>query len=278
MELKIKIVSDSSCDISAAANTDISIAPLTISADGRDYIDNESTNIHEMLDNLARYNGRSFSACPNVEMWLNSFGDADIIYCIAMTSGLSGTYNSACAARDLYMQKNPEAKVFVLDTLSTGPEQRLIVEKAKELSVSGLEFEDVCQELENYKNKTRLFFSLASLHNFAQNGRVSKLVASAVGMLSMRIVGTASREGTLEMVSKCRGELKAKSALLELFKEAGYNGGRINLCHVENEKFAQEIKAEILTSYPDADVSVYPAGALCSYYAERGGLLVGIEC
>lgn len=277
-ELKIKVVSDSSCDIAAPGDGEIFTAPLTISADGRDFIDDVNLDVHEMLDFLEKSKGRSFSACPNVEMWLKAFGDADVIYCIAMTSAISGTYNAACAARDIYLQEHPNAKVYVKDTLSTGPEQRLIAEKALELAKAKVPFEEACAEIEKYSSKTRLFFTLASLHNLAQNGRVSKIVASAVGILSMKIVCTASSEGTLETLGKHRGEKKAKTAILEHMKEAGYMGGKVAICHVENPSFAEEVKNAILERFPKAGILVYPTRGLCGYYAERGGLLVGCEC
>ena len=78
---------------------------------------------------MAAYKGRSYTACPSVDSWITSFGEADRIYIVTMTSALSGTYNSAVVAKKMYLQDHPDAEVHVFDTLSTGPEQRLLIEK-----------------------------------------------------------------------------------------------------------------------------------------------------
>ena len=80
-----------------------------------------------MLDYLAEYKGRSYTACPSVDGWLEAFKGADEIYVVTITSSLSGAYNAAMAARELYLQAHEEAKVAVFDSLSTGPEMLLIL-------------------------------------------------------------------------------------------------------------------------------------------------------
>lgn len=273
-----KIVSDSSCDILAMEGTDFTAVPLTIMADGVDYVDDGALDVHGMLEKLRAYNGRSYTACPSVERWLNSFDGAQEVYAVAMTSGLSGTWNAAMVAREEYLKENPGAKVQVFDTLSTGPEQRLLVERLAEWIKQGLSFDVICAKAKEYLSKTRLFFSLESLHNFAQNGRVSKLAAAATGILGIRIVGTASEAGTLQPLSKCRGEHRALVSLLEWIEKAGFRGGHMLLCHIENLPFAEKMREAVLKRYPMAQVSIYPARGLCSYYAECGGLLIGCEC
>ena len=86
-----------------------------------------------MLKELKEYKGKSSTACPSVGDWLEAFGDADIVYGSAITSHLSGCYNAAAIAADEYRGRYPGRKVFILDTLSTGPEMELITEKYREL-------------------------------------------------------------------------------------------------------------------------------------------------
>ena len=275
---KIKVLADSSCDLLRLEEVSYASVPLTISANNIDYVDDENLDTHSMLDALMAYNGRSYTACPGVEKWIHEFEGADEIYVVSITSNLSGTYNAACTARDIYLQSHPDAKICVFDTLSTGPEMRLLVDKIAAMIKERLSFEDICEKARDYLKSTRLFFVLESHHCLAQNGRVSKLTASAVEMLGMRLVGTASREGTLEVLTKVRGKIKAKAALLEHLKDAMYKGGRLAISYVESLEFAESVKAAILAEFPEADIILYPARGLCSYYAERGGLLLGCEC
>lgn len=276
--MKVRIIADSSCDILKLDGVDFINVPLTISTNEKSYTDDSELDTEEMLNYLAGYHGRSYTACPGVESWLESFEGADIIYIATMTSALSGTYNSAMAAKNSYLETHPEAKIYVFDTLSTGPELRLFIEKLAELVTEGKDCEEVCREAERYLKRTRLFFSLESLHNFAQNGRVSKFTASAAGMLGIRIFGTASRQGTLEPLSKCRGEKRTLQAFMENLKLSGYKGGKLFIAHVENLPFAENILKAVREKYKKADIVIYKTRGLCSYYAERGGVLIGCEC
>lgn len=273
-----RFISDSASDVREMEHVDFVSVPLRISAGRADYVDDENLDVPGMLRDLSAYKGRSGTSCPGIDSWLEAFGEADRIYVVTITSGLSGTFNSAEVAARQYLQTHPDAKVHVFDSLSTGPEERLLLEKLVELEGQGLSFEEVCRRGRAYLEKSRLFFTLASLHNLAQNGRVSKVVAAAVGVLGIRMLGTASPEGTLQPLAKCRGDKKLLELLRDKLKEAGYRGGKVRISHVACRELAQTLKAAILERYPGADVLAYEARGLCSYYAEAGGMLVGCEC
>ena len=273
----IRIAADSSCDLPRIPGMEISFVPMIISTDERSFTDNAHLNITEMLDYLASYRGRSYTACPSVDGWMTTFEGADEIYALTITSGLSGSYNAAMAAKQLYLHDHPDAKIAVFDSLSTGPELLLILEMLKKLTDEGLPFEAVESQIREYQEHLRLFFSLQSLHNLSQNGRVSKVAAAAVGVLGIRIVGTASPEGTLAQLGKCRGDRKAIPELMSHMTEAGYQGGKVRITHVENPEMAEKYAAAFREKWPDADIAISLSGGLCSYYAERGAVLIGIE-
>lgn len=274
----IKFVTDSSCDNFRYQDTDLAVAPLKIYTADREFIDTPELDVHEMLDYLLSFSGRSYTACPSAESWLNAFDGGDEIYVVTMTSHLSGTYNSACVARDMYLEAHPEAKICIVDTLTTGPEMRLIVEKIIEWRLAGRSFEEISSEIGSYIASTRLFFAFKSLHNFAQNGRVNKAIALLIEKLNIRITGTASEGGDIKPMHKCRGEKSSLERVFTDIKEAGFHGGKLRICHIENEALALQLSDKVRALYPDADIQVYPAGALCSYYGERGGIIIGCEC
>lgn len=273
-----KFVADSSCDIDVCDGVKIEIAPLTISTDERSFVDTMDMDVHEMLDYLLAYKGRSFTACPSTDSWLSAFEGADEIYVVAMTSYLSGTYNSACVARDIYLESNPDAKICVIDTLSTGPEMHLVIEKMVEWKKAGKSFDEISTGIKDYLATTRLFFAFKSLHNFAQNGRVNKVVAAMVETLNITITGTANAEGNIQPGQKCRGTKKVVSHLTTEMCEAGFKGGKLRICYIENEELANLVADSVKFVYPDTDVDIYPARGLCSYYGERGGIIIGCEC
>ena len=276
--MKRKIVADSSCDMWELNGVDFAVAPITISTDNKHYVDNQELDVHLMSEELAKYKGVSHTACPSVGSWLDCYEGYDEVFVVTLTGAMSGTYNSAMTAKGIYEEENENVKVHVFDSLSTGPEMRLLIEKLKEMIEEDLTFEEIVEKGQDYLNHSRLFFALKSLHNFAMNGRVSKTVASAIGVLNISIFATASEEGTIQQISKCRGEKKVVKSMIEHLEDAGYHGGKVRISHADNLKLAHSVRAKILELYPHADIIVYPMGGLCTYYAEIGGLLVGCEC
>lgn len=276
--MKRKIVADSSCDMWELNGVDFAVAPITISTDNKHYVDNQELDVHLMSEELAKYKGVSHTACPSVGSWLDCYEGYDEVFVITLTGAMSGTYNSAMTAKGIYEEENENVKVHVFDSLSTGPEMRLLIEKLKEMIEEDLPFEEIVEKGQDYLNHSRLFFALKSLHNFAMNGRVSKAVASAIGVLNISIFATASEEGTIQQISKCRGEKKVVKSMIEHLENAGYHGGKVRISHADNLKLAHNVRDKILELYPNADIIVYPMGGLCTYYAEIGGLLVGCEC
>ena len=276
--MKRKIVADSSCDMWELNGVDFAVAPMTISTDNKHYVDNQELDVHLMSEDLAKYKGVSHTACPSAGSWLDCYEGYDEVFVVTLTGAMSGTYNSAMTAKGIYEEENDNVKVHVFDSLSTGPEMRLLIEKLKEMIEEDLPFEEIVEKGQDYLNHTRLFFALKSLHNFAMNGRVSKAVASAIGVLNISIFATASEEGTIQQISKCRGEKKVVKSMIEHLENAGYHGGKVRISHADNLKLAHNVRDKILELYPHADIIVYPMGGLCTYYAEIGGLLVGCEC
>ena len=161
--------------------------------------------------------------------------------------------------------------------MSAGPEETLLVEKLQSLLLGGKSFEEIGTSIREYLSNTRLLFMLESLKNLANNGRVSPLVAKACGILGIRLVGRASDEGTLEPLDKCRGERKALNTIVQRMKEMGHNGGKVRIAHCFNEEAAHQLKELILREFENAKVEISKARGLCSFYAEKGGLLLGFE-
>jgi len=271
-----KIVVDSSSNLPPSSQTYATV-PLKIVTDQREFVDDSSLQLSDMLDYLEKYKGRSGTACPSVGEWLEAFGDAQYVFAIAITSNLSGCYNAAVQAKTVYEEQHPDRKVCTLDSLSTGPEMVLIFEKLQELITSGLSFEEIEAVIRAYMTKTHLLFSLDSLTNLARNGRVSPLVAKAAGLLGIRVVGKASDVGTLQPLHKVRGAAKAINTIVKLMEEMGFKGGKVRVAHCQNEESANTLVQKIRALLPKCDIRIGQCTGLCSFYAERGGILVGFE-
>ncbi len=274
---EVKIVADSSADMISIEDISFSQAAMKIITADREFVDNEELDIAEMVTFLSRYKGKSSSSCPNTSDWIEAFGDAKYVFCVPITATLSGSYNSAVMAKKDYEEKYPDRRVFVLNTLTAGPEMTLMAHKLRDLILEGLDFDSVCEQIERYMQSTGLLFMLASLKNFANNGRVSPIVAKAVGLLGIRLVGKASDKGDLQPLDKCRGEKSALKTIIGHLKEAGLKTGRVMIGHCFNKSAADDLKSMIKKEFAEAKVEIHKLHGLCSFYAEKGGLLVGFE-
>ncbi|MBQ7088918.1 MAG: DegV family protein [Clostridia bacterium] len=282
-----KIIADSSADTLKLMGDGEGYAsvPMTILTDEKEYVDTADLDVTEMVDDLLSYRGRSSTACPGVGAWLEAFGEAEEIFCVTITSNLSGSYNAAAIAAREYEAAHPDRRVFVLDSLSTGPEMRLLLEwlylriEEDAMGERSWSFEELCKGVSAYREQTGLLFVLESMKNLANNGRVSRLAATAAGILGIRAVGKASDVGTLEMLEKCRGAKKVPSSVVEHMVALGYGGGAVRISHVgnDNRETIRELVELLKDEYGCVDVDVYPACGLCSFYAEKGGLLIGFE-
>lgn len=273
----IRIVSDSASDILALEDVDFAYSPMKIITAEREFTDDRQMDVDGMVDFLDRYKGQSKSSCPNTADWLEAFGDADDILCATITSGLSGSYNSACAAKKLYEEQHPGRRVFVVDSLSAGPEISLLIHRMADAIRAGRTYEEICADITAYRRGTGLIFMLKSLKNFANNGRVSPIVAKLVGIAGICIVGRASDEGTLDPAHKCRGEARALRTLLDELETQGLRTGKVSIGHCSNAPAAQQLKQMIEEKFHRVQVEIHQLRGLCSFYAERGGVLVGFE-
>ena len=275
--MKYRIVSDSSSNVFHIEDIDYRTVPLKVIMNEGEFFDDERTNVERFLSVLKHTKGKTSTSCPNAYEWASSFDGADTIFAVTVTGGLSGCYSAAMQGRSLFLEEHPEANIYVIDSLSVGPEILLIIEKLKELIAQGLSFSEICVAINEYKKHTHLLFNIANLDNLARNGRVSPAIAKLSGLLGIRCVGKASDQGTLEILHKCRGEKKATNKIFEEMITQRYNGKKVHIAHCNNESMANDLKYLILQSFPEAKVNIIPCTIVCAYYVSDQGLIVGFE-
>lgn len=275
--MSYKIVCDSSANMLGFDGVDFSAVPLHITVNDVDFIDDKDIDLVQMQAALKAPKCRSVTACPSPEDWISAFGDAENVFVITITGGLSGSNASANVAKGIYEDEHPGRHVYVCDSLSVGPEMVLLAERVRELIDSGMAAERIARELDVYHRSTHLYFSLGSLNNLANNGRVNALLAKGIGLLGMRILGRASDIGKLQPMDKCRGDRKALVWLRDQLKEEGYKGGKIIISHTNNEAAALELSRLIEQEYGTFNGYIMENRGLTGYYAEPMSVLLGFE-
>lgn len=208
---------------------------------------------------------------------MKAFEGADNIVVITITGPLSGSYNSAEIAKKIDLEEHPDTKIHVIDSLSAGGVVDFFARKLNQLIAEGLDFEQVVNAITSYQSKTKLLFVLAKVYNLVKNGRLSKLIGTVVGLLNIRMVGEASKTGTLDLLQKARGQKKATKAAFDEPIKAGYAGGYITIAHCNNDKFIEQFSELIREKFAHASIEVLLTSGPCIFYAEEGGLLMGYE-
>lgn len=273
----IKLIIDSSSNMKSDPDHNVEVVPLTISFGGKDYIDDQNLNIREFLNDMNQNQVAGKTTCPSIQAWLNALEGTEKAIIITMTSGMSGTFSSALQAKTMYEEKHPTSQIIVVDSRSAGPELTIVLHGIEKMIQGDIRFVDLEEVIAKFRMRTHLLFILQSLHNLSLNGRVSPAAAKVAGLLKINLIGTASKEGKLEPLTKARGMKKAMRELLKYMKDDNYHGGEVIIDHCENEKDAEIIKDKILAEYPDAQVTIRPMRGLCSFYAEEGGIMIGFH-
>ena len=274
--MSIKIVSDSSSNVFSLEGVNYTTVPMKVIAE-KEYVDTPELDLMGMVEDLKKHKGKSGSSCPNVQEWLDAFGSGDDIFGVTISKNLSGSYTAANEAAKEYEQANPGKRAFIFDSLSAGPQQFMLVDKIRELIGKGLDFDAIKEKVLEYHNHTHILFCLESLTNLARNGRVSMAVAKIAGVLGIRVVGDA-KGGQITPIHKPRGEKKAMQALFDMMLERGlYDGALVRIAHCFGLEQAQTLKEKVLAHFPKCRFIIEPTAALCSFYAEAGGLMIGFE-
>lgn len=276
--MKWNIVTDSSCDLLPMSrqngNIQISSVPFTISIGNQDFVDDENLDTQKMLYAMEQEKSVSHTSCPSPNAWLTQFEKADYSIAITISSQLSGSMNSAIVAKEMALEQNPQKKIAVIDSHSTGPELVLCVEEIEKLIRRGTDFEDIVLHAISFLKRTKVQFALSSFDNLVKSGRMSKVTGFLARALGMWGIGGGSDEGKIVMEGKTRGAKKAVKMLIESMQEKGFRGEKAAICHCDNLTLAETLKKGILEVWKNAEVEVLPTRGLCSYYAERGGLII----
>lgn len=274
--MSFRIVTDSSSNVLHLDGENYASVPMKI-VTSREYVDTPGLDIAGMVEDLRSFKQRSGSSCPNIGEWLEAFGDAPYIFCVTITKYLSGSYSAAKEAAATYMEEHPGRKVFVFDSLSAGPELMLIVDKIRACEAAGDDFEATTAKVLEYHNHLHTLFCLESMTNLARNGRVNPIVAKLAGTLGIHVAGDA-KGGELSPVHKPRGIKKTIRTLVDMIKERGfYDGAILRVAHCFAEDTALSFRDAVLEEFPHTRFYLEPTTALCSFYAEVGGLIVAFE-
>lgn len=222
------IVTDSCADLSPKLikEMQIEVIPLCFSITDKTY---HNYPDHREMDITEFYNSmRAGNMSTTAQLNPSDITDAltpilesgrDVLY-IVFSSGLSGTYQSACLAAEELCESFPDRKIIVVDSLAASMGQGLLVWHAVQKKKDGMSIEEVAKWVEENRDNLCHWFTVDDLHHLKRGGRVSAAAAIIGSALGIKPVLHVDNEGHLIPVKKVRGRRQSLDALVEMMEQS----------------------------------------------------------
>ncbi len=277
--MNYKIVVDSCCDLTEEYRKDehFVVAPLTLTIDGVDIVDDETFDQKDFLRRVSESKECPHSACPSPERYLKEYenftGD---IYVVTLSAELSGSYNSAVVARQMYEENGGKNSIHVFNSCSASVGETLIALKVQELAQEGKSFEEVVELGEKFREEMTTHFVLESLETLRKNGRLTTMQAIIAKTLNIKPIMKGTEQGTIEKVEQTRGMNKALKRMTELIAGMveNQNDKILAIAQCNNMERALYVKKLIEEKCHFKKILIFDTAGVSSMYANDGGIIV----
>ena len=288
--MSIRIITDSGSDIlpDQAAKWDIEVIALTVRFGDEEFYDGETISREEFYNRLIESDTlpKTSQIAPGryESAFRKALDNGDDVVCLVLSGDISGSWQSACIAREDIAEQDPEAarRIRIIDTKQFCGSQYIQVNYAVQLRDRGLSADDIAAEIEATKDRARVIALFDTLEYLKMGGRISPLVAAAGGLLSIKPVVTVEN-GVVEVIGKARGSRNGNNMLIEYINKKGVDWSKpIVLCYtglsrVKLDKYIADSAAiyqdhisigDIPISHVGATIGTYtgPGAIACAYY------------
>ncbi|WP_432401313.1 DegV family protein [Wukongibacter sp. M2B1] len=274
----IKIIGDSCFDLNEELKVipNLDIAPLKINVDGREFIDNESLDQKELLRSMKDSSKTPKTASPSPNDYIKGYEGEEDVFVVTLSSKLSGSYNSAILAKEMYLEQSKDKFIHVFDSLSASVAQTLVGLKILEMEKLDYKKEKIIEKVNEYIEEMKTLFLLESLDNLIKAGRINKVVAKIATAFSIKPIMCATDNGSINILEKARGSKKALRRLVELIGEKGERLEEkiLGIAHCNCFEKAEKLKAEIKEKYNFKDIIIVETAGISTVYANDGGIII----
>lgn len=276
--MKYKIVVDSCCELPEELQGDERFERVPLGLEVGDYriMDDEDFDQADFLKRIAECPTCPKSSCPSPERFMEAYHcEAEHVYVVTLSSHLSGSYNSAMVAKDLYKEKYGEKSIHVVDSESASGGETQILLKLMELEEQELSFETIVEEIEKFRDTRSVYFVLDNLETLRKNGRLTGVKAFVASTLNIKPVMSAEH-GVILQRGQGIGVKKALAKMAEMIvKEIGSADGRkLIITHCNAPERAEQVKQLITKLAQFEQVIIMDTRGVSSLYANDGGVIV----
>lgn len=279
--LKYRIVVDSCGELPEECKNDERFAtvPLILTIHGETITDDGHFSCQELVEKIAADPDCPKTACPSPDAYLSAFDcGAEHIYCVTLSAELSGSYQSAVIAQNMYLEDHPDAKIHVFNSVSASCGETIPALMIQEKEEAGEPFEQIVEEIEEYLPRKQTLFVLDNLETLRKNGRLSAMKAVAASILKIKPVCYGTPDGKIGQLDQARGINKAIQKMVGYIVDLTPDPENkiLGITHCNNPARAEIVKNAILERMNVRKVIVQEAGGLTTVYANDGGIVVVI--
>ena len=279
--MKFRVAMDSAGELPEAfkGKDEYRIVPLTLMIGDEEIIDDGTINQKVLIKKIADSPTCAKTACPSPEAYFREYDcGAEHVYGVTISAELSGSFQSAIIARDMYLDKYPDAKIHVFNSRSTSVGETMIVHMITQMEEDGVPFEEIVETIEAWNDEKLTYFTLDNLETLRKNGRLSRLKAFAATVLKIKPICIGNHEGIIEQIDQARGSNKALIKMVDHLVEGTANPEEklLGISHCNCYERAVMVRDAILKRMHVKDVILQETGGLSTVYAKDGGIIVVI--
>lgn len=275
---KIKIITDSSCDLNKdiIEKYNIKVVPLNVSFGEDVYIDGELDK-KEFYERMRNSKELPKTSCPSPEKFMQSYEGDEHVIVLTIASALSGTYSAALLAKNMILEENPNKKIAVIDTESGSIGHGQLVMKAAKLIDEGKNFEEAVDTIEKLKKDKFFYGSLETLENAIKGGRVNPLAGKLINALNMKVIIKVS-DGVVKPIDSARGCNNSIKKVVVKTNDIISTGKYTSLAiaHANCLEKAEKAKEMILKNHSFEEVIITEIGSVMGTYTSEGAILVSV--
>ncbi|MDG5472502.1 DegV family protein [Jeotgalibacillus sp. ET6] len=221
----IKLMADSTCDLSTEVleQYNISLASLTINIENKIYKDRVEIKPDEFYERLEHLSEFPTTGTPSPTQFAEIIKEAAAeghteVLCISMSSGTSGSYQSAVLGKDYYFEEAPDSpvRVHIVDSKCMSHGSGWLLIKSALMRERGATFDEIVSFVESHKTRVKHFLSVDDLNHLIKSGRISNASAVIGKFLMLKPVMTM-KEGKIAIISKERGRKRVLKHYVQEF-------------------------------------------------------------
>lgn len=274
----IRIVVDSTCDLPAgyAAAHNITVLPLHVTAEGKEYRDKEDITTREVYDMMRRGVMPSTSQVSLTETYSTLEAlvrGGDDLLCLMFSSKMSGTCNAVWQVGRELEESHPGRRVRVLDSRGGSFATGLVTMEAARGAEGGMELEELVKRCEFLISQVEHVFVITDLNWMIRGGRISRTMGFTANLLNIKPVLDV-KDGEMEVIRKVRGTRQSMEAVADLVAERAKNCPRqtIGLTHADDPEAAEAMRLLLRARLPECDFLVEEIGAVLGVHLGIGGV------